>query len=43
MLGEKILSVVIKVFLVVREGVVAEVGTTVGVGDAVVWTLAAVG
>lgn len=42
-LGEKLLSVVIKVFLVVREGVVAEVGTTVGVGDAVVWTLAAAG
>ena len=43
--GEKLLSVtvVIKVFLVVREGVVAEVGTIVGVGDAVVWTLAAAG
>lgn len=43
--GEKFLSdtVVIKVFLVVREGVVAEVGTLVGVGDAVVWTLAAAG
>lgn len=41
--GEKLLSVVIKVFLVVREGVVAEVGTIVGVGDTVVWTLAAAG
>lgn len=43
--GEKLLSVtvVIKVFLEVREGVVGEVGTIVGVGDAVVWTLAAAG
>ena len=41
--GEKLLSVVIKVFLVVREGVVAEVGTIVGVGDAVVWTLPTAG
>ena len=43
--GEKLLSdtVVIKVFLIVREGVVAEVGMIVGVGDAVVWTLAAAG
>ena len=41
--GEVVLSVVNKVFLVVREGVVAEVDTIVAVGDWAAWVLAAVG